>query len=80
MKKIVIYCGVNSKTESTYLLMKDSFHNLPKDNRIKVLNELIEELQHELHFIKGYSQDISKDHPQFVGQLVLHDEPSKLKF
>jgi hypothetical protein len=62
MKKIVIYCGINYKTESTYLLMKDSFHNLPKDNRIKVLNELIEELQHELRFIKEYSQDISKDH------------------
>ena len=63
MKKIVIYCGVNSTTESTYLLMKDSFHDLPKENRIKVLTELIEELQHELQFVKEYSQDISKDHP-----------------
>lgn len=62
MKKIVAYCGLNSKTNSTYLLLKDSFHSLSRDDQINTLNELIEEFQHQLNFIKEYSQDTATSH------------------
>jgi hypothetical protein len=62
MKKIVAYCGVNSETNSTYLLLKESFHSLSKDNQINTLNELIQEFQHQLDFIKEYTQDTSIGH------------------
>jgi len=47
MKKIIAYCGLNSKTKSTYLLLKDSFYNLSRDDQMNALTELIEEFQHE---------------------------------
>ena len=80
MKKIVAYCGLNSKTNSTYLLLKESFHSLSRDDQINTLNELIEEFQHQLNFIKEYTQDTATSHQQFVGLLAHHDAPSKLKF
>ena len=61
MKKIIAYCGLNSKTNSTYLLLKDSFYSLSKDDQIKTLTELIDEFQHELNFIKEYTQDNALD-------------------
>jgi hypothetical protein len=44
------------------LLLKDSFHGLSKDDQINTLNELIEEFQHQLNFIKEYTQDTSTGH------------------
>jgi len=79
MKKIIAYCGLNSETNSTYLLLKDSFHNLSRDDQINTLNELIEEFQHQLNFIKEYTQDTSIDHQQSADLFAHHDEPSKLK-
>ena len=80
MKKIIAYCGLNSKTGSTYLLLKDHFHKLSRDDQMNALTELIEEFQHELNYIKEYTQDTSISHQQFADRLVHHDEPSKLKF
>ena len=62
MKKIIAYCGLNSKTKSTYLLLKDSFYNLSRDDQMNALTELIEEFQHELNYIKEYTQDTSINH------------------
>lgn len=80
MKKIIAYCGLNSKTGSTYLLLKDHFHKLSRDDQMNALTELIEEFQHELNYIKEYTQDSASDPQQFAHLLVHHDEPSKLKF
>ena len=62
MKKIIAYCGLNSKTGSTYLLLKDHFRELSRDDQINVLTELIEEFQHELNYIKEYTQDTAISH------------------
>jgi hypothetical protein len=62
MKKIIAYCGLNSKTGSTYLLLKDHFHKLSRDDQMNALIELIEEFQHELNYIKEYTQDTSTSH------------------
>ena len=80
MKKIIAYCGLNSKTGSTYLLLKDHFHKLSRDDQMNALTELIEEFQHELNYIKEYTQDTSTGHQQSADLLVLHDELLKLKF
>ena len=80
MKKIIAYCGLNSKTGSTYLLLKDHFHKLSRDDQMKALTELIEEFQHELNYIKEYTQDNSTSHQQSADRLALHDELLEWKF
>jgi hypothetical protein len=61
MKKIIAYCGLNSKTGSTYLLLKDHFNKLSRDDQMNALTELIEEFQHQLNYIKEYTQDSASD-------------------
>jgi hypothetical protein len=61
MKKIMAYCGINSKTRSTYLILKDHFYKLSRDDQMNALTELIEEFQHELNYIKEYTQDSASD-------------------
>ena len=80
MKKIIAYCGLNSKTGSAYLLLKDHFHKLSRDDQMNALTELIEEFQHELNYIKEYTQDTSTSHQQSVDRLALHDELLEWKF
>ena len=61
MRKIMAYCGINSKTGSTYLILKDHFYKLSRDDQMNALTELIEEFQHELNYIKEYTQDSASD-------------------
>lgn len=50
-KKIVIYCGWDDKHESSYTKMPESYQSLTKQQKLILLTELVEELEHEKKFI-----------------------------
>jgi hypothetical protein len=56
MKKVVAYCGFNFSNNSAYLRMPEAFWRQTDAQRLKIVNQLIEELTKEKEHLELINQ------------------------